>query len=160
MFKGRRPERTYQILLKDQNENQESKTSRSKLNIKGDFINLKTVGGDSNLMNKMMMIEQHFRQNPAALLRESKSVNPYQMDKGNSKDYVYFNNQQLVTGSMKKIMRKREANAALKEEIDQSGLRLKAAKFGHKLEEIVPSYNNTFYLPDKTNYFDRKTITT
>ena len=58
---------------------------------------------------------------------------------------------------MKKIMTKRDANQALKEEINNSSLRLKAAKYGHKLEEIVPSYNNTFYLPDKTQYFERNT---
>ena len=58
---------------------------------------------------------------------------------------------------MKRIMNKRDANQALKEEINNSGLRLKAAKYGHKLEEIVPSYNNTFYLPDKTRYFERNT---
>jgi len=40
----------------------------------------------------------------------------------------------------------------LKEEIDESLLRLKAAKFGHALEDIMPQYSNAFYLPDKSNY--------
>ncbi len=35
----------------------------------------------------------------------------------------------------------------LRDEIGESGLRLKAAKFGHTINEIAPQYNNTFYLP-------------
>jgi hypothetical protein len=35
----------------------------------------------------------------------------------------------------------------LKDEIGESTLRLKAAKFGHTIEEIAPQYENTFYLP-------------
>jgi hypothetical protein len=40
----------------------------------------------------------------------------------------------------------------LKDEISESLLRLKAAKFGHSIEEIAPQYNNSFYLPDKSAY--------
>jgi len=32
---------------------------------------------------------------------------------------------------------------------------LKAAKYGHKLDEIVPPYNHSFYLPDKSLYFEK-----
>jgi hypothetical protein len=38
-------------------------------------------------------------------------------------------------------MMAKDANTVLKEEIAESSLRLKAAKHGHRLEEIVPSYN-------------------
>lgn len=31
-------------------------------------------------------------------------------------------------------------------------LRVNAAKFGHSIEEIVPQYTNSFYLPDKSHY--------
>ena len=37
----------------------------------------------------------------------------------------------------------------LKEEISESLLRLKAAKFGRKIEEITPQYDDSFYLPDR-----------
>ena len=60
MFRGNRPDRTLRILKQDHNNNDLSKASRSKLNLKGEFIDLKNVGGDSNLMVKMRMIEEHF----------------------------------------------------------------------------------------------------
>ena len=39
-------------------------------------------------------------------------------------------------------------------------LRLKQAKFGHSLLDIVPDHQNNFYLPDKGNYLpkERKNI--
>ena len=40
----------------------------------------------------------------------------------------------------------------LKDEIGESSLRLKAAKYGHSISEIVPEYDNTFYLPDKDKF--------
>ena len=49
-------------------------------------------------------------------------------------------------------MNQKDAKCMLKEEIDESLLRLKAAKFGHALEDIMPPYSNAFYLPDKSNY--------
>lgn len=60
-----------------------------------------------------------------------------------------------MTASMKRVMNAKDANYILKDEIVESSLRLKAAKFGHKLEDIAPSYNNAFYLPDKTLYFEK-----
>ena len=46
-------------------------------------------------------------------------------------------------------MNKHDANKYLSQEIEESALRLKAAKFGHTIDEIAPSYLNTFYLPTK-----------
>jgi hypothetical protein len=40
----------------------------------------------------------------------------------------------------------------LKEEIGESLLRVKAAKFGHALDEIAPPFTNAFYLPDKKQF--------
>ena len=40
----------------------------------------------------------------------------------------------------------------LKDEIGESSLRLKAAKYGHSISDIVPEYDNTFYLPDKDKF--------
>lgn len=49
-------------------------------------------------------------------------------------------------------MQKKDASVMLKEEIGESALRLKAAKFGHHLEEIAPSYGNSFYLPSNKTF--------
>ena len=59
---------------------------------------------------------------------------------------------------MKKLMLTKDANTLLKEEIYESSLRLKAAKHGHMIQEIAPSYNQSFYLPDKNKYFDATSI--
>ena len=40
----------------------------------------------------------------------------------------------------------------LKDEIGESTLRLKEAKFGHAIADIVPAYDNTFYLPEKNKF--------
>lgn len=61
-------------------------------------------------------------------------------------------NQRLYSPSLKKIMQRKDASVMLKDEIGESTLRLKAAKFGHTIDEIAPSYGNTFYLPDKEQY--------
>jgi|LauGreDrversion4_2_1035121.scaffolds.fasta_scaffold182427_1 hypothetical protein len=47
----------------------------------------------------------------------------------------------------------KDANAILKNEIAGSTKRVKAAKYGHKIEDIVPAYTDEYYLPDKTFYF-------
>ena len=50
---------------------------------------------------------------------------------------------------MRKLMNNRDAREMLQEEVNESMLRLKKAKFGHKLVDIVPEHNNQFYLPGK-----------
>jgi len=50
----------------------------------------------------------------------------------------------------------RDAKEVLFEEIFESVLRLKQAKFGHKLSDIVPEHNNSFYLPEKQKYIPNK----
>jgi hypothetical protein len=44
----------------------------------------------------------------------------------------------------------------LKDEISESSLRLKAAKYGLPLRDIVPEYDNTFYLPQKDQFILKK----
>lgn len=39
---------------------------------------------------------------------------------------------------MKKLMNKRDAGNMLKDQINESMLRVNAAKFGHSIEEIAP----------------------
>ena len=41
---------------------------------------------------------------------------------------------------MKKLMVNKDAREVLKEEIDESDLRLKQAKFGHALKDIIPDH--------------------
>lgn len=50
------------------------------------------------------------------------------------------------------MMQKQDASVMLKEEVNESLLRLKAAKFGKKISSIAPQYTNSFYLPEKTNF--------
>lgn len=52
-------------------------------------------------------------------------------------------------------MMNKDAREILQEEINESSLRLKQAKFGHKLTDIVPDHSNNYYLPDKSSYFPR-----
>lgn len=40
----------------------------------------------------------------------------------------------------------------LKDEIGESSLRLKAAKYGSSISRIVPAHDNTFYLPNKDKF--------
>jgi len=56
-------------------------------------------------------------------------------------------NGMIYSPSVKRIIAQKDASVMLRDEIGESGLRLKAAKFGHTINEIAPQYNNTFYLP-------------
>lgn len=49
-----------------------------------------------------------------------------------------------------------DGSQALKEEIQESYLRVKAAKHGMKLEDLVPKHDIQFYLPNKLNYVKPK----
>ena len=46
----------------------------------------------------------------------------------------------------------------LKDQINESCLRVNAAKFGHSIEEIAPQYTNSYYLPDKSQYVPEKQV--
>lgn len=69
-----------------------------------------------------------------------------------SEAYQNYGNQRLMTPRMKKVVNKKDASSMLKDELKESLLRLKAAKFGHSIEEIAPQYPNSFYLPNKPDY--------
>lgn len=71
-------------------------------------------------------------------------------------EYEQFNNQRLLTPRMRKLMNNKDARELLQEEINESVLRLKQAKFGHRLVDIVPDHANSFYLPDKQNYLPQE----
>jgi hypothetical protein len=55
-----------------------------------------------------------------------------------------------VNSKLKRETKAKNANVILKSEIAGSLSRVKAAKYGHKLEDIAPPYSDAFYLPDKS----------
>lgn len=55
-------------------------------------------------------------------------------------------------------MANKDARVMLHEEVQESALRLKKAKFGHKLSEIVPDHQRQFYMPDKAKYFPKERV--
>jgi hypothetical protein len=57
-----------------------------------------------------------------------------------------------MTPKMRKLSTKKDAAVMLKEEIGESLLRLKAAKFGRAIEDLMPQYPNSYYLPTKAEY--------
>jgi hypothetical protein len=57
---------------------------------------------------------------------------------------------------MRKLIGYKDARVMLQEEVNESVLRLKKAKFGHRIQDIVPDHKNQFYLPNKQNYFPRE----
>jgi hypothetical protein len=59
----------------------------------------------------------------------------------------------LVSAKLKRELKSKDATSLLKNEIKGSSLRVKAAKYGHRLEDIAPPYSDAFYLPDKSQYF-------
>ena len=59
----------------------------------------------------------------------------------------------LNTPSLKRLALVNDGNAMLKQEIAESFLRVKAAKHGSRLAEIMPSHKLEFYAPEKTRYF-------
>ena len=55
-------------------------------------------------------------------------------------------------------MNKKDASYMLKDQINESMLRVNAAKFGHSIEDIAPQYTNSYYLPDKSQYVPEKQV--
>lgn len=53
-------------------------------------------------------------------------------------------------------MSNKDARDVLHEEVNESVLRLKKAKFGHRLNDIVPDHKNKFYLPEKKDYMPKE----
>ena len=113
------------------------------------------------------MIEEQFMANPLlhdpnAMGRKAKDLKAAKGEDGEedaegagSGDHEQFSNQRLLTPRMKKLMQNKDAREVLQEEINESVLRLKQAKFGHSLAEIVPDHQNKFYLPDKSHYMPK-----
>ena len=52
-------------------------------------------------------------------------------------------------------MKNKDARGVLQEEVQESVLRLQKAKFGHKLNDIVPDHKKNFYMPDKRLYLPK-----
>ena len=106
----------------------------------------------------MKGIEDKFKSDPAnydpAFKKREINKNPDNDDELNQKTEK-FSNKRLMTPRMRKMTQKSDARDLLQDEVNESILRLKKAKFGHRLDEIVPDHPNKFYLPDKANYFPK-----
>ena len=76
-------------------------------------------------------------------------------DGGAKVEHEQFSNQRLLTPRMRKLMGNKDARDVLHEEVNESVLRLKKAKFGHRLADIVPDHQNKFYLPEKKDYMPK-----
>jgi hypothetical protein len=61
-------------------------------------------------------------------------------------------NERIMTPKLRRLINQKDAKSVLKDEVIESLLRLKAAKFGRALEDIAPLYPNSFFLPDKSKY--------
>ena len=59
-----------------------------------------------------------------------------------------FKNHRLNTPSLKRIALVNDGTTILKQEITESFLRVKAAKHGARLREIMPAHERDFYLPE------------
>ena len=73
----------------------------------------------------------------------------------NQGDFENFSNNRLMTPRMKKLTMIKDAREMLQDEINESVLRLKQAKFGHSLYDIVPDHQNKFYLPNRDKYMPK-----
>ena len=67
-----------------------------------------------------------------------------------------FNTQRLNTPTLKRMALVNDGRQALKDEINESYLRVKAAKHGMKLEDLVPNHGIEFYMPQKIDYIKPK----
>ena len=113
-------------------------------------------------MKKLRMLEDQFMThdyNARLMPHKQKTALEQRMEEEDEADLyndkVNYSNQRLIDAGLRRLMNTKDANVILKDEIAESQLRLKAAKHGHKLNEIVPAYHQSFYLPDKTLYFDK-----
>jgi hypothetical protein len=58
-------------------------------------------------------------------------------------------NEKLNTPSMKRLAQVTDGSTALKDEITESMLRMKAAKHGSRVKKLVPDHPIDFYLPER-----------
>jgi hypothetical protein len=139
-----------------------------KIDFTADKIDVLEEGDPTPIMRRMKMIEEQFMANPhlhdAAFNRKNKdnkaaaegAEDGEAGDDAERGDDEHFTNQRLMTPRMKKLMNNKDAREVLQEEINESSLRLKQAKFGHALVDIVPDHDNSFYLPEKARYFPKE----
>jgi hypothetical protein len=175
LLKGKDPERTLKILyagtdpadlsnvrLSAQQNLAKRKKNVQKYDLTQNELDIVELGkGDaSSIMNRMKNIEDEFAANPAlhdvALLRkkEVKQEENATVDAEKLREQGYTN-QRIMTPKMRKLMENKDARDILNEQVNESVLRLKKAKFGHALQDIVPDHKNQFYLPDKSKYFPK-----
>lgn len=69
---------------------------------------------------------------------------------------INVNTYRLNTPKLKRMALINDGSQALKDEINESYLRVKAAKHGMKLSDVIPNHGIKFYLPNKLNYIRPK----
>lgn len=69
---------------------------------------------------------------------------------------INVNTYRLNTPKLKRMALINDGSQALKDEINESYLRVKAAKHGMRLSDVIPNHGIKFYLPNKLNYIRPK----
>lgn len=104
----------------------------------------------------MRLLKEQFDESSVAPVNMKSNLNNLSKGDGIKRSTAVFTGPaSLVNAKLKKQLKAVDATSILKNEIAGSQLRVKAAKYGHKLEDIAPPYSDAFYLPDKTQYFQR-----
>ena len=105
------------------------------INPASNHIDLKEVAQQSNvnIMSRMSTLEKQFNKIPPHLIGvKEPPLSEKDIYDQENKLMESFTNQRLVTPNTRRLMKKKDASVMLKEEISESSLRLKAAKFGTK----------------------------
>ena len=61
-------------------------------------------------------------------------------------------NEMLFTPSLKNLAQTTDGSRALKQEVLDSNLRLKAVRHGMRIVDVAPPHSEEFYIPIKKNY--------
>ena len=120
------------------------------INPEAQHISLREVSEQSNvgLVRRMGQLEKQFSKLPVQQnFKKSEHLNTIDVQK--DQKIENFQNQRILTPNTTKYAVKVDASVMLREQVCESQLRLKAARFGAKIGQIIPSYDGSFYLPDK-----------
>jgi hypothetical protein len=86
-----------------------------------------------------------------SMLGDKKKVKDVQKEPG-----TIVNTNRLNTPKLRRMALINDGSQALKDEINESYLRVKAAKHGMRLSDVIPDHGLKFYLPNKHNYIKPK----
>ena len=95
------------------------------------------------MKKRMIGLEKQFRTE----ILKSQKVKVRVDDSSENPQSRKTDNNRLYSPKLLAAAQKKEGGVMLSSEIEESVLRLKAAKHGHFIEEITPEHEMTFYLP-------------